>query len=307
MIYIFKLLHRKLGEYPLHPLVRGGTYFCLLCATLFLGFRLLETLIIFHPLPYALDDHLNWYPPKGTDEIWFQSADGVKLNGWFIHARNQPTRGTILYCHGNSGNLTHVNAHAQQIAEYGYDVMIFDYRCYGRSEWKLPDEFGIYSDALAAYNYLTHERKIPAAQIAIYGWSLGTTAAIELASQRPCGALIVESGMSSARDMAAAMLPYFPYWVHDAGKNRFASVDKIAQVNCPVMVTHGTNDEVIPVEQGQRLFAAAREPKKLLLVTAGKHWVAGVGGKNYLTSITEFINASLNCSGQLNAGEKRFD
>jgi hypothetical protein len=132
-----------------------------------------------------------------------------------------------------------------------------------------------------------HERLV------LYGLSLGTTAAIDLAARRASAALVVESGLSSASDMGAHTFPWLPRLLHRLARNRFESTRKIAQVNCPVLVTHGTADPVIPVEQGRKLFTAAREPKRLLIVEGGDHNLPGYGGADYLNSVVEFIGASL--------------
>jgi fermentation-respiration switch protein FrsA (DUF1100 family) len=118
-----------------------------------------------------------------------------------------------------------------------------------------------FADASAAYDYLLRERKVRPEQLALYGQSLGTTAAIDLASRKVCGALVLESGLTSASDMASALLPWLPRLLHPLGRNRFDSLHKISGVRCPVLVTHGDQDQLIPVEQGRALFARAPEPK----------------------------------------------
>ena len=245
------------GLLPLSRLTRVGIPVFILVVVGFFGIRSAELFVTFRPLPYAIDHHWKWVLPPRSEDVWFTTADRVKLNGWFIHSRQETVTATILYCHGNSGNLTHASHQAQKLAEQGFDVLLFDYRCYGRSEWKMPDERGINYDVAAAYDYLTQRRGVKPERLVIYGWSLGSAAAIDLASRRPSGALVVEAGLSSASDMAKIKLPWLPRWLHWVGKNRFASVNKIAQVRCPVLISHGTNDDVIPVEQGQRLYNTA--------------------------------------------------
>ncbi len=274
-------------------LARVGIPIIIFVAIGFFGIRSAELFVTFRPLPYAMDDRWNWVLPPQTEDVWFTTADRVKLNGWFLHSRRESVTGTILYCHGNSGNLTHASHQAQKLAAEGFDVLIFDYRCYGRSDWKLPDERGINYDVQAAYDYLVQQRGVKPERLAIYGWSLGSAAAIDLASRQPSGALVVEAGLSSASDMARIKLPWLPRWLHWVGKNRFASVSKIARVRCPILVSHGTGDDVIPVEQGRRLYAAAHQPKDLLLIPGRTHWVAKVDDPIYFDVVTEFINDSL--------------
>jgi fermentation-respiration switch protein FrsA (DUF1100 family) len=221
--------------------------------------------------------------------VWFASADGKRLHGWLFRSRTQPAPFTVIYCHGNSGNVTHVAWIAEYLASRGLDVLAFDYRGYGRSEGETPDEWGLYADADAAYDYLTRERGVPPERVALYGLSLGTTAVIDVASRRACASLVVESGLSSASDMAGVALPWLPGWLHWMGKNRFESARKIASVRCPVLVAHGALDEVIPVEQGRALYTAAREPKQLKIIARGDHFLPNSGGDSYLDSVADFI------------------
>lgn len=293
MVCLIKRGGTLLGNTRLLRPAHAGFLLLMITAIGFLVIRSAEFIVTFRPLPYAIDNRWNWIIPARSEDVWFTAADGVKLNGWFVHSRRDTVAATILYCHGNSGNLTHVRDHAQKLAEQGYDVLVFDYRCYGRSSCKLPDERGINSDAAAAYEYLTRQRRISPERLVIYGWSLGTTAAIDLAARRPCGALIVEAGLSSAGAMAKVKLPWLPRWLYWVGRNQFASLQKIAQVKCPIFVSHGTNDEIIPVEQGQQLFAAARSPKELLLIPGRTHWVAKGEDQAYFHKLSAFISDSL--------------
>src|SRR5262245_58483307 len=171
--------------------------------------------------------------------------------------------------------------------------MICDYRGYGRSEGRLTDEWGLYADAEAVYGHLVRERGVKAEKIALYGQSLGTTAVIDLASRLPCGALIVESGLSSASDMGAVSFPWLPRQLHFLARNRFDSARKISSVKCPVLVSHGTNDAVIPVDQGRKLFNSAPDPKKLVIVEGGDHFLFGSAGEKFVGGMVDFIKSSI--------------
>ncbi len=293
MLFLTRRLTSQPGSFLLSHLTRIGIPLIIVVVIAFFVIRSAELLVTFRPLPYMMDHRWNWVLPPKTEDVWFTTADRVKLNGWFLHSRQEAVAGTILYCHGNSGNLTYSSNQAQKLAEQGFDVLIFDYRCYGRSQWKLPDERGINYDVQAAYDYLIQQRGVKAERLVIYGWSLGSAAAIDLASRRPSGALVVEAGLSSASDMARIKLPWLPRWLHWVGKNRFASISKIAQVRCPVLISHGTGDDVIPVEQGRQLYAAAHQPKDMLLIPGRTHWVAKVEDYIYFDVLTEFIHDSL--------------
>jgi fermentation-respiration switch protein FrsA (DUF1100 family) len=264
----------------------------MLALTLFFGLRWVEHMMTYHPVGYVAGP--NWRLPAFGEDVWFPAANGAQLHGWFVRAPQQPARATILHCHGNGGNVTNVGWVAEQLSQRGYDVLVFDYRGYGRSAGTVTDESGLYADGAAAYEFLTRERGVKPEQLVLYGQSLGTTVAIDLAARQPVAALIIESGLSSASSMASASLPWLPAWLHWLGKNRFTSARKLANVHCPVLITHGDRDEVIPVEQGRQLFAAAREPKHLEIIPGGDHNLVGRGGMAYLEKVAVFIQAAVN-------------
>lgn len=280
---------RKAAFFRLPRTARLGVYLPVFLALTFFGLRTLESAITYHPVRYAPGPA--WQLPAEAEEVWFTAADGVKLNGWFLHAQGQPSLGTVLYCHGNGGNLTSVKKLAGQLVQRGLDVLIYDYRGYGRSEGQLSDEWALYRDGDAAYDYLTKGRGVRPEKLAIYGLSLGTTVAIDVASRHRCGALVVEAGLSSAREMATVAVPWLPGWMHWLARNRFESARKLAAVKSPVLIAHGTADEVIPVAQGRHLFAAAPEPKKLMIVPGGTHWLPAAPG--YVDSVVGFIQEKL--------------
>jgi uncharacterized protein len=167
------------------------------------------------------------------------------------------------------------------------NVMELDYRGYGKSEGS-PDEAGVYRDADAAYLYLVEGRKFAPKDVYLYGHSLGGAVAVNLASRRACGGLIVESSFTSIPDMArhiyrVPLARYLP-------RSRFNSESAIAQVGAPVLIIHGTRDPVVPFEMGRRLFEAAREPKEFLPVEGAEHddpYI--VGGEAYFRRINAFV------------------
>jgi fermentation-respiration switch protein FrsA (DUF1100 family) len=282
---------KKFFLFRLSRPIRIAIYLPLIAAILFFGLRQLEFLVTYHPRPYAPGPR--WTPPANGEEVWFPSAKGERVHGWLLRAKQTPAFATVLYCHGNGGDLTDVGWVAEAFAHRGLDVLIFDYRGYGRSEGRLSDEWGLYTDADAAYDHLTRARGVRPDQLVLHGQSLGTTAAIDVASRRMCAALVVESGLSSASEMGAAAFPWLPRWLHVLSRNRFESARKIASVKAPVLITHGTKDEIVPVEQGRRLFDAARQPKQLMIVEGGDHNLAGTGGNRHLDSIATFIRKAL--------------
>jgi uncharacterized protein len=280
---------RKIFKLP--RMVQTAIYLPLVFLIFYICLRQLEFMLTYHPQPYQGGPE--WTLPANGEDVWCEVDNSQKVHGWYIHAQTAPAFATVLFCHGNGGNITNVAWIAQELSKRNLNVLIFDYRGYGRSEGKISDEWGLYADTDAAYDYLIRERGLEDQRLVLMGESLGSTAAIDLASRRPCGALVVESGLSSASDMGIKAFPWLPRWLHLLARNRFDSVGKIAKVNRPVLITHGTSDEVIPVDQGRKLYESAREPKKLIIVQGGKHNLFDEGGEAYINQIVDFIRESL--------------
>jgi fermentation-respiration switch protein FrsA (DUF1100 family) len=258
----------------------------------FFALRWFEARTTFQPERAAAEGV--WRVPRNAEEVWFKTSDGVKLYGWFFHSSSQPPAATVIYFHGNGGNLSYCDWVGASLSGRGFDVLLFDYRGYGRSEGEPTDERGLYADADAAYDFIVRERGVPAEDVALYGQSLGTAAAIDVASRNRCGALVVESGLSSASDMAGAIFPWLPRFARGLGKNKLDSVGKIPRARCPVLVGHGDRDEIIPAEQGRKLFEAAPEPKQWRLIEgAGHNDLLIVGGQKYIDSLAEFVRGSI--------------
>jgi fermentation-respiration switch protein FrsA (DUF1100 family) len=258
----------------------------------FFMLRRFEASVIFHPERAALGGV--WRVPQGAEEVWFRNAEGLRLYGWLFRSPTQPAHATVVYAHGNGGNLSYCDWVGESLAARGFDVLLFDYRGYGRSEGESAGEAGLYADAEAAYDFLTKERGVNALQIVLYGQSLGTAAVADVAARRECGALVLESGLSSAADMAAVVMPWLPRFVRGLTKNKLDTVSKLPRVRCPVLVVHGDRDEIIPASQGERLFAAAPEPKRLIIVKgAGHNDLSNVGGEKYIDTLAEFARGSI--------------
>jgi pimeloyl-ACP methyl ester carboxylesterase len=251
------------------------------------GIRWIETALTFHPERWKPGER--WELPQGGEDVWLKTHDGLRLHAWFISAHSQPPAATVIFFHGNGGNINQLGWLGEALARRGFDVLLFDYRGYGRSEGAVSGEQGIYTDADAAYDYVLNERRCSPGRLVLYGQSLGTTAVVDLASRRAVGAIILESGLSCATDMAASMFPWLPSRLHSLGENRFESARKLSSVHCPVLVTHNDPDPTVPTEQGRKLYEAANEPKKLLIIPGAGHGVSCVAGEAYLDTVAEFI------------------
>lgn len=212
------------------------------------------------------------------------TADGVRLHGWFIPAPQ--ARRTLLFFHGNAGNISHRLDSLEIFHRLGLNTLIFDYRGYGRSQGT-PSEPGLYRDAEAALAYLQRERGIPRQEIILFGRSLGGAVAAWLAARHPPGALIVESGFTSVPDMAAELYGFFP--VRWLARLRYDTLNSLRAVCSPVLIIHSPNDEIIPFEHGRRLFAAAREPKRFLEIHGDHNSGFLQSGRHYEQGFREFL------------------
>ncbi len=222
------------------------------------------------------------------EELQLKTGDGLTLHGWFIPTRNP--RATLLFCHGNAGNISHRMESIAIFHQLGLNVLIFDYRGYGQSEGK-PSEQGTYLDAEAAWDYLTQQKNIPPNQIILFGRSLGAAIASRLASTRQPLGLIVESAFSSVPDMAAHYYPYLP--VRLISRFRYDTQQHVENISSPILVIHSPDDEIIPYSNGQQLFAAAGEPKQFLSIHGGHNDGFLLSGEQYTRGLEGFINTLL--------------
>jgi len=199
----------------------------------------------------------------GAHDVWLGAADGVRIHGWWIPSPE--SRLATLFLHGNAGNLTHRAGHIREVTAAGSSVLIIDYRGYGKSEGR-PSEHGLYADAEAGYRYLLDAGHGPKS-VVLHGESLGTAVAVNLAASHECGGVVLEAPFTSAREVGSRVLPLIGSLITWG----FDSKRKIPDVRAPVLVIHGTADEVIPFDLGQALFSAAREPKSFWAVEGSGH------------------------------------
>ena len=241
---------------------------------------------VFHPSKYP-EGLWEMKDQWGAEDAWLNASDGVRIHGWMIPSR-QLSHQVTLYLHGNAGNLTHRVDHIQALLEVGTALLIIDYRGYGKSAGK-PTEQGCYRDTDAAYEYLLKEG-YSAERIIVYGESLGTAMATELASRRPCGGVILEAPFPSAKAVAATVLPLLGPLVV-SGLN---IAEKIPKVQAPVLIIHGTRDQVIDYKLGQQVFEAASEPKQFWSVEGAQHSdIVYTAGPEYIERLREFYGEAL--------------
>jgi len=218
------------------------------------------------------------------EDVTFESADGLLLNGWYIPAVD--SRFTVLFCHGNGGNMMHRLDSINVFYNLGLGCFIFDYRGYGASGGE-PTEEGTYLDAMAAYKWLTEEKKIPPGNIIIFGRSLGASIAAQLAGRVEAAGLVIESAFTSYVDIGKKFYPYMP--VRWFAKFSYSTIDYVRDVACPVMVIHSRSDELIPFEFGLELYDAANEPKEFIEITGGHNDGFLVSGEVYKSGWIDWL------------------
>ena len=242
------------------------------CTVVYLGaavyLKVSERSLIYLPGAREVDD-----PPAGFAlghrAVDFRSADGTRLHGWIVTAARADSSGYwLLISHGNYGNIgfgerPEFYAYARDI---GLNLFAFDYRGYGRSDGR-PREQDVYHDAEGAYRYLVDSLRVPPDRIVLFGHSLGTGVATELATRVPVAALVLEAAYTSLPDIGHELYPWLP--VRLLAGERFETIGKIGQVTVPKLFLHSLDDDIVPYVHGQRVFAAAAEPKRLVTVRGG--------------------------------------
>jgi len=244
-----------------------------------------ERRIIYHPYKYPEG---NWSASSSLiskEDIHFVSNDGVSLHGWYFPSKG--SNRTLLWFHGNAGNITHRLDNIEMLKSLNLNIFIFDYRGYGKSKGE-PSEEGIYLDSQAAYDWLIDIKKIEPEEMILFGRSLGGICAVEVASKNPVAGIILESVFPSAEKMARKIFPVLPLgW---AIKSKFDAIGKVPNLKIPKLFLHGTQDEIVPHKLGRELFSAAAEPKTFYDIEgAGHNDTFLVGGTNYFNAIGQFI------------------
>lgn len=192
-----------------------------------------------------------------SEEVCLNTDDGVNITAWYIAPkRNEPV---MLYLHGNAGNLGDRTEKLQAFLDKGFGMLAVSWRGFGPSDG-YPNEEGLYHDARAALKYLVNLKLDIKNDIFVYGESLGSGVAVQLATENDFRAIILEAPYTSISNRAAELYPYIP--VKLLLKDHFKSIDKIASVNSPVLIFHGYLDEVMPISHGRRMLEAANEPKE---------------------------------------------
>ena len=224
-----------------------------------------------------------WIPAKQADSA---QGDQSRDHSSMQNAQSGPV---LLYLHGNYRNIGYNAEHAMRLHSLGYNLLLIDYRGYGKSSGGDPSEAKVYEDAEAAWEYLIKQRGIATHRLFIYGHSLGGAIAIDLAVRHPEAAgLIAESTFTSIVAMARRDYPWLP--VAQLLNQKFDSLDKVSQLKIPALFIHGTWDKKIPYEMSRQLFEQTPEPKYLKLIEGGEHSNnSGIAWQEYRNTLTAFV------------------
>ncbi|MGM0597987.1 MAG: alpha/beta hydrolase [Myxococcota bacterium] len=251
---------------------------------------------------YYYQNNLLYYPESGIaatpenygldwENIYFETADHIKLNGWFLPGKNSEE--VILLSHGNAGNISNRLPLLRLLNTLGINIFIYDYRGYGRNEGS-PGEAGLYLDIEAAFSYLQETKNFKPKQIILMGRSLGGGVTGHLAARERVKGVILESTFTSVPNLAADLYWFLP--VRQLCKNNFATINKVARIKSPLLIIHSREDELIPFEHGQKLFEKATEPKSFLAITGSHNQGSLNSKKEYITALKSFIQNPLNNS-----------
>jgi fermentation-respiration switch protein FrsA (DUF1100 family) len=255
---------------------------------------------------YVLQDRLVFLPhmpgreldttPKSMgfsyEDVWIDTEDGERLHGWHIPTDDDRTRGTLLFFHGNAGNISHRMESVLIFNRLGLNVLIVDYRGYGQSSGK-PGEEGTYLDARASWDFLVEQRGVPPRDIVIFGRSLGGAVGAWLASQpdvRPAG-VIIESCFSSGMDMGKQLYPVLP--VRLITRIDYPVREYVTRIQAPVLVAHSRHDEIIPFSMGQTIFEEALEPKSFLEMEGDHNAGFWISRELYVPALDKFFTRVL--------------
>lgn len=233
---------------------------------------------------FFVPDNVAYVSPKryGLDyeEVQFSSTDGTRLHGWYVRAKGI-RKGTILYFHGNSKNISGHLRYVEWLPAHGYDVFLFDYRGYGHSQG-IPTPQGVHDDCIAALSYVRSRLNTDQADLIIFGQSLGGNYALDaLAStaSNDVKAVVIEGAFASHREIANDKVAVYPLpsflrqgLVNFLINDTYDAITAIRALDTPsVLVIHGDQDEVVPYRHAELLIAASKGKAKLWKIPQGRH------------------------------------
>ena len=225
----------------------------------------------------------------GYEDVWLENRLGTRLHGWWVPCDG--SRLTLLFCHGNGGNVSHRVESLRLFHEMGISVLVFDYSGYGQSGGS-PSEGATRADARAAFDWLARGRGMEPDRIVLFGRSLGGAVAAGLAAElaaegvQPAG-IILESTFTSVGDMGAAMYPWFP--VRRLVRDRYDSREALAGLRIPALFGHSPDDDVVPFALGRDLYESYGGPKTFLPMRGGHNRGYAAMGAAYTEPLGRFL------------------
>lgn len=244
-----------------------------------------------HRLIYVPDAAIKTTPAAAGmryEEVALVASDGVRLSGWYMPLAD--ARGTVLFCHGNAGNISHLLDVAAGAHALGLGVLLFDYRGYGQSGG-VPSEEGTYRDAAAAWDYLVAEAGVPPERIVVVGRSLGGPIAAWLAREKQPAALFLEATFTSLPTLGQQLYPLLPITL--LARYKYPTLEYLKQVQCPVLISHSRDDELIGLAHGQRLYETARQPKAFTELRGGHGAAFSKDAAAYEAGVEAFLGEVL--------------
>lgn len=245
--------------------------------------------IVFFPDPY-LEATPRSFRIDHYEDVFFHALDGTRLHGWFVDGPDDSA--VLLWFHGNAGNISHRLDNLEKLHRIlSIPIFIFDYREYGLSEGEISKE-GTFSDARGAFRYLTQERGFNGSSVLLFGRSLGTALAVDIAAHHECLGVVLEAAFTSTDEM---MRLYFPHGSPLSSSVKYDSLSLIDQVRAPLLFIHGQRDQTIPLSMGHRLYEKARAPKFFYEVAGADHNdTYEVGGEEYFEVWENFLETCRN-------------
>ena len=259
---------------------RIGGVLLLIYAFTVIMIHFLQEKMIFLPTKLPINHEYSFV--HDFEEVNLSTEEGYSLNA--IHFKKVSPKGLILYFHGNAGDLSRWGDIATFFVDRGYDVLVMDYRTFGKSTGELSEQ-ALHEDAQLFYDYVL--KQYEEEQISLYGRSLGTGIATKLASGNKPNKLILETPYYSLLDVAHNRFPFLPVkWLM---KYKLPSNEYIQEVTCPISIFHGTDDKVVSYDSGKRLFESIPTKKKTLYTIDGGNHNNLVQFNDYLTGMEEVL------------------
>ncbi|MGH9311544.1 MAG: alpha/beta hydrolase [Vicinamibacterales bacterium] len=226
-------------------------------------------------------------PPFAYEQVDLPRRDGSRQLAWVM--KHPDARSWVLFLHGNAATIaSRVNiARYRELRELGLNVIAPEYRGFAGLPGT-PSEAGLAEDARAAFDYLTGTLLVGPPRVVIYGWSLGSAVAVDLAANVPAGAVILEGALASVVALGQQHYPIFP--IRLIIRNPFESIDKVHRITAPLLFLHSPEDDVIPIAEGRRLYDAARSPKRFVEVRGGHIYANDVDRAVFFGAIRAFLD-----------------